>query len=88
MSATARLGFGLIFGEDEPQGRQVLDLPFLDALGRWIRQEAPTTLALLHMVDFCVIGLFDHFERMSRYVRAVRRIFVCLSCAGFWARVS
>ena len=68
--------------------RQVLDLPFLDALGRWIRQEAPTTLALLHMVDFCVIGLFDHFERMSRYVRAVRRIFVCLSCAGFWARVS
>jgi len=66
MSATARLGFGLIFGEDEPQGRQVLDLPFLDALGLLAGQRASATRAAFDPVFLGMIGLFGPLERMAR----------------------
>ena len=44
MSASAKLRLGLMLGDDQPQGRQIVDLSFLDAIGRLIYQQAAATL--------------------------------------------
>ena len=38
VSASAKLDFRLMLGDDQPQGRQIVDLSFLDAIGRAGRQ--------------------------------------------------
>ena len=63
---TAHFDLGLVLGDDEPQGRQVVDLSFSHAIGFLIHQRTVAALAHFHMVDFCVIGLCGHLERMAR----------------------
>ena len=66
MPAAALFAFSLVLGDDKPQNGQVVDLALFDAVGRLIGEGTATAFADFHMVDFRVIRILDHLERMAR----------------------
>jgi hypothetical protein len=58
-----------MLGDNQPLGRQVVNLSFLNAFGLLIRQRTVAEFAQVHMVDFDVIRLVGHFERMPLMAR-------------------
>src|SRR5690606_23679612 len=69
MAAGARLDFGLVLGDDQPQGWKVLDLPLSNAIDGLIDQRTTLMFAYLNTMHFRMVRHVDYRKNMDGMAR-------------------